>query len=111
MGQQIDIRVTREPEWAKVAAYLETQQEKAIVRMIDGLPAFPDEIPEPGWKELRISLSGGMVTLRRETDSVACVVWGNADAALLRSWRVCAWAVAKAGECPGIPNSPESLPV
>ena len=28
--------------------------------MIDGLPAFPDEVPEPGWKELRIGFASGM---------------------------------------------------
>lgn len=106
MGQQIDIRVTREPEWAQVASRLETQHEKAIVRMIDGLPAFPDEIPESGWKELRVSLAGGTVTIRREAESISCVVWGNADAALLRSWRVCAWAIGKASESPDTPDSP-----
>ena len=65
--------------------------------MIDNLPAFPDEIPEPGWHELRISLTGGMVTLRAEPNGWAVVVWGNADAALLRSRDICCRAIAEAG--------------
>ena len=108
MGQQFNIRVSRQPEWAKVSEYLETLGEKAIVRMIDGLPAFPDELPEPGWNELRISLSGGMVTLKQEGESISCVVWGNADPALVRSWNACHWAIAMAGESPAIPDPPKA---
>ena len=65
--------------------------------MIDDLPAFPDEIPEAGWRELRISLIGGMVTIRAGKDGWACIIWGNADAALAHSWDVCCWAIATAG--------------
>jgi len=100
MGQQITVRITREPEWGQIAPLLESVGLKAVVRMIDGLPAFPDEIPEPGWKELRLSLDGGMVTLRREPEGIACVVWGNAQGDLIRSWKACAWAIAKAGNSP-----------
>ena len=64
--------------------------------MIDGLPAFPDEIPEPGWRELRISLTGGMVTIRAEASGWSCVIWGNAEAALARSRDICCWAIASA---------------
>ena len=28
------------------------------------MPAFPDELPDPGWKELRVGTPGGMVTMR-----------------------------------------------
>ena len=65
--------------------------------MIDDLPAFPDEVPEPGWRELRISLSGGMVTIRAAPTGWTCVIWGNADPALARSWDICCWAIASAG--------------
>ena len=96
MGQQIAVRFQREPEWGQIRDSLTALGEHAIVRMIDGLPAFPDEIPEPGWRELRLGLNGGMVSLRREGDEIFCVAWGNADAANLQSWRACAEALAKA---------------
>ncbi len=66
--------------------------------MIDDLPAFPDEIPEPGWSELRIGLSGGMVTIRATAAGWGCVIWGNADPALARSWDATCWAIAAAGQ-------------
>jgi len=86
------------PSWESVTAAIRTFGEAPVVRMIDDLPAFPDEIPEPGWRELRISLAGGMVTLRASPSGWASVIWGNADAALLHSWDICCWAIASAGE-------------
>jgi hypothetical protein len=66
--------------------------------MIDGLPAFPDESPADGWCELRIGFADGMVTLRRGSDSLTCVVWSNADAALSATLDRVVWACAAAGE-------------
>ena len=57
--------------------------ELAPLRMIDGSPAFPEELPAPGWSELRVGSPSGMVTIRRTGDSFNCIVWGNADPALL----------------------------
>jgi hypothetical protein len=65
--------------------------------MIDGMPAFPDETPEEGWRELRVGVAAGMVTIRRAGDSFNCIIWGNADAALLASRDRVAWACAEAG--------------
>jgi hypothetical protein len=96
MGQQIAVKVAREPEWPIIRDSLAKAGEQAVVRMIDGLPAFPDEVPEPGWGELRLGMNGGMVSLRRSAGEILCVVWGNADEALLKSWRACAAAVAEA---------------
>jgi hypothetical protein len=53
------------------------------MRMIDNMPAFPDETPEPAWKEVRVTLGNGMLTLRRSTAELSVIVWGNADLALL----------------------------
>ena len=39
-----------------------------------------------------------MVTLRRGTDSLTCVVWSNADSALLAARDRIAWACAAAGQ-------------
>lgn len=86
------------PEWAAVADRLRELGEAPVLRMIDGLPAFPDEIPEPDWQELRVGLAGGMVTVRRSLpDSVTCVTWGTGEPALVLAWNRLAWAFAAAG--------------
>ena len=85
------------PEWPAIASAFQTMGVTASIRMIDGLPAFPDEIPEPGWKELRLGLAGGMVTLRRVGPTIHCVTWGTADPGLQKSWDHCTCAVATAG--------------
>ena len=47
---------------------------------------FPDETPEPGWRELRVGTAAGMITVRRGSGSLTCVIWGNADPGLLQLW-------------------------
>ena len=86
------------PTWESVRSAFQTLAEVPIVRMIDNLPAFPDEIPEAGWRELRIGLSGGMVTIRASSAGWDCVIWGNADPLLTRSWDTTCWAIATAGQ-------------
>jgi hypothetical protein len=86
------------PTWGAIRGQLARVGESAPLRMIDGLPAFPDESPEAGWRELRIGFAAGMVTLRRTDDALTCVIWSNADAALLAVMDRVAWACAAAGE-------------
>lgn len=86
------------PDWPAVTAKLADAGEPGVLRMIDGLPAFPDEVPAAGWQELRVGVAGGMVTLRRTDAEVRCVTWGTADPAQRRAWDLCAWAVAAAGQ-------------
>jgi hypothetical protein len=85
------------PGWPAIAARYTEADESPVLRMIDGLPAFPDEVPDPAWRELRVGLSGGMVTLRRDGDAIRCVVWGGDDPALLAALELSARAVASAG--------------
>ncbi|MFO0849158.1 MAG: hypothetical protein U0871_11485 [Gemmataceae bacterium] len=87
------------PDWPSVAARLTALGDPPAVRMIDGLPAFPDEQPPADWQEIRLGLAGGMVTVRRTADGVRCVTWGTDDPALMRSQDLCfrAWAEASAG--------------
>ena len=85
------------PSWPGIVEKLVAMGEQPVVRMIDGLPAFPDETPDAAWRELRVSLRGGMVTLRRDGDEIRCVVWGDADAALGASWDACCRAIGEAG--------------
>lgn len=99
MGAQRTIRFPagRVPEWSEVAAKLAEIGPPAVVRMIDDMPAFPDEVPEPGWQDLRVGLTGGMVTLKRTADGFACVTWGDRDPALSKAWDDLCWAAAAAG--------------
>lgn len=86
------------PDWKLIVAKFKELEIVPVLRMIDGQLAFPDEQPEANWSELRLGLPGGMVTLRREGASVRCLVWGNADAAMLMGRDQCCWVVAAAGE-------------
>jgi hypothetical protein len=93
------------PAWDAIRGQLARVGETAPLRMIDGLPAFPDESPEAGWGELRVGCAAGMVTLRRGNDAITSIVWGNADAALLATRDRVAWACAEAGQ--GTIDTPE----
>lgn len=86
------------PSWDAVSDRLKRLGSPVALRMIDGLPAFPDESPEPGWRELRVGTAAGMVTLRAATGTLTCVVWGNATDALRRDWDAVCWACAAAGD-------------
>ena len=85
------------PAWAAIQDQLARVGEPAPLRMIDGLPAFPDESPDEGWRELRVGSPAGMVTLRRGGDALTCVIWSNADPALIAARDRVAWACAAAG--------------
>ena len=85
------------PSWDAIRAALHRVGEDTSLRMIDGLPAFPGETPEGGWKELRIGTAAGMVTIRRGPDVLTCVVWGNAEGHLRAAWDKLCWACAAAG--------------
>jgi hypothetical protein len=87
----------RSPGWTEIAAKLRAAGEAPVVRMIDGLPAFPDEVPDTGWWELRVGLAGGIITLCRDGDTVRCVAWGTEDPVLLVALDLCARAVTDAG--------------
>ena len=71
-----------EPTWEAVAKRLVSMGETPLLRMIDGQPAFPDETPPDDWRELRVTLSGGMITLKRTHQAWTLVTWGTADEAL-----------------------------
>ncbi len=98
LSRTVTFTADSRPTWESVRLAATTMGETPVVRMIDNLPAFPDEIPGPDWIDLRLSLSGGMVTIRSTPVGWIVSIWGNADQALLRSWSVVCWAVASAGE-------------
>jgi hypothetical protein len=65
--------------------------------MIDGQLAFPDELPDDSWRELRLRTPQGMVTVRRDGERLVFVTWGNADASMLQAWNALVWAFAEVG--------------
>ena len=99
MGLDRTIRFpTREtPGWGAIQSELARAGISPVLRTIDGLPAFPDEIPEPGWKELRLGVPAGMVTIRCGPGLFTCAIWGNADEQLQLAWSKVIWACASAG--------------
>jgi hypothetical protein len=115
MGQQRTIRFPggQTPSWDAIRGQLLRVEPEVAIRMIDGMPAFPDEVPEPGWNELRVGLPAGMVTVRRQGADLVCVVWGDAGGALARAWDWVSWACAAAGtgevHGPGGPASAEDF--
>ncbi|MCY2939648.1 MAG: hypothetical protein NTV55_14995 [Planctomycetota bacterium] len=50
-----------------------------ILRMVDGLPAFPDESVPEAFQEIRLGGPGGMISVRVAMEGLQLVVWGNAD--------------------------------
>ncbi len=66
------------------------------MRMVDGQLAFPDEEPPTDWRELRVSIAGGMVTIRRQESAVEIFTWGNADDSMRQTWETVARAFAEA---------------
>lgn len=83
MGMEVTIYGAAGLTWPTIRERIGAAGLAFSIRMIDDLPAFPDETPEDGWREVRLSLPSGMVTLRKAGADLKCVVWGNADPALL----------------------------
>jgi hypothetical protein len=85
------------PAWPAVRDLLARRGFAVRMRMIDGQPAFPDEEPAEGWREIRVAAADGMVTVRRDGIRVAFVTWGNAGRGILQAANALAWAFAEAG--------------
>jgi hypothetical protein len=92
------------PAWPAVLSLVAPLGLPVQMRMIDGQLAFPDETPPESWGELRVSVGGGMVTLRREPGRVTAIIWGNADPGLQQACNALVWAFAQAGN--GLVQSP-----
>jgi hypothetical protein len=94
MDQKVTFALEKTPTWPALAGLLAGKNFPLQVRMIDGELAFPDETPPENWRELRVGAKGGMITLRRDSDGITLVTWGNADADTRQAWNALAWAVA-----------------
>lgn len=95
MEQTVTIPAEATLRWADLAGRLAERGYAVQPRMIDGLPAFPDEQPPDDWRELRVGTPAGMVTLRRSPGGVGVVTWGNAGPDLQRASHALLWAVAE----------------
>ncbi|MCE9532001.1 MAG: hypothetical protein K8T89_12880 [Planctomycetes bacterium] len=84
------------PSWETIQKHAAALGVPIALKMIDGLPAFPDELPDAGWRELRFSSAAGMMSLRLQPGQMSVVVWGNADESLRSDWETVAKACAQA---------------
>ena len=82
MGMEIEVKVMG-IDWNKISAALARFEPKGTIRMADGQLTFPDEEPAPEWKELRIALPAGMVTIKRNLKGLTLVTWGNVSPELI----------------------------
>jgi hypothetical protein len=76
MGMEISVQ-SPGIDWGKITNALAQFEPRGTLRMADGQLTFPDEEPASGWRELRVALPAGMVTLRRTPQGVDLVTWGN----------------------------------
>ncbi len=64
-------------DWTRISKALGQFEPRGTLRMADGQLTFPDEEPSAEWRELRVALPAGMVTIRRTAQGVDLVTWGN----------------------------------
>lgn len=81
MGMTTSINLpTPTPTWSIIRERLIAHGHTPQMRLIDGMPAFPDEDPPEAWREIRISFGGEMISIRNQGNTWDLVTWGNADA-------------------------------
>ena len=85
------------PAYISVRDFLAQRGFPVQMGMIDGQLAFPDELPDENWRELRLRTPRGMVTVRRAADRLVFITWGNADEAMIQAWNALVWAFAAVG--------------
>jgi hypothetical protein len=107
MEQSISFAGQAIPPYVAVRDFLGQRDFPLQIGMIDGQLAFPDELPEENWHELRLRTPQGMATVRREAERLVFITWGNADAAMLQAWNALVWAFAEVGG--GRVETPEGL--
>jgi hypothetical protein len=95
MDQKTTFLPAKMPTWPALCELMAQKTCPLQMRMIDGEIAFPDESPPETWRELRVATSAGMITLRRETDGITLVIWGNADEKLRADCNTLAAVIAE----------------
>ena len=82
MGMEIEVKVAG-MNWSKISGSMAKFEPKGTIHMADGQLTFPDEEPAADWKELRIALPAGMVTIRKTPTGATLVTWGNVSQELI----------------------------
>ena len=82
MGMELSI-LAPSLDWTRIRLALDQFAPKGSLRMADGLLTFPEEEPSPDWRELRVALPSGMVTLKRTKNGLDLITWGIISEELL----------------------------
>ena len=82
MSIQVEFGPSTGLSWNKLVGQLGKQGIAIEMRMIDGEIAFPTDEPTEDWKELRVSHSGAMLTIRRQPSGIELVSWNTDDTAI-----------------------------
>lgn len=76
MGHSWEVHLRVKPQLSEVLASIDDGWK---LRLVDGLPALPDETVPPEFQELRLALSGEMVTVVSEPFGYRLVTWSTAS--------------------------------
>jgi hypothetical protein len=99
LDQKVVLPEGQSPSWPAARDLLAARGCMLQIRMIDGELAFPDEEPSDQWRELRVATQEGQpITVKRNSDEVQLVIWGNADQRLIQAWNALTWAFAETGQ-------------
>ncbi|MFM7111651.1 MAG: hypothetical protein ACKO26_10955 [Planctomycetota bacterium] len=74
MGQAYHVSCVARPSVAKV---LKSVSDAWCLRLVDGLPAFPDEAVPEEFNEIRLGLGGNMVTVKAVASGLSLVTWSG----------------------------------
>lgn len=82
MGMEIEVAVSG-INWSIISQAMGKFEPKGILCIADGQLTFPDEEPGANWKELRIKLPEGMVTIKKNQVGLTLITWGNVSPELI----------------------------
>lgn len=68
------------------------------LRLVDGLPAFPNEAVPEEFREIRLALNSGMVTIITEEFGLKLVTWSSIDQPFRQAVDRLAEGLASAGQ-------------
>jgi hypothetical protein len=98
MGLDVVVPRTGACAIAEVLARLARDGVRAQVMMVDGNLHAPNAPVKDDWRDVRLKLPAGMLSLKRRPDGIAVVVFGNADTALMDAQRRVAAAISEPEE-------------
>ncbi len=96
MGMDLKVPRVDVVSIARVIERLAAAGMTASVVMVDGQLHAPSATVPDGWREVRLRLAAGTVTVRVQPDGISVMVFGNADAALINAQRAIATAIKEA---------------